>query len=332
MLARVRAVLESGLLSFLLFSLFAVVYQLLDPKSIIAILLLMSAHYITVLLCGYWAGWRARVDGWLYGLLGYGLFRLIYYLLPLKATLPFGFEIKVLGILFVLALLLFGAATGEQRAHYVEGAPASVNKNGFYPIIKRLMDIVVASIGLILLAPVMLAVAIGIKLSSPGPIFFHQRRIGQNGRVFNVVKFRTMCMDAEAQVEELLEQDTERAEDDPRVFIKDDPRVYPFGKFLRLSSLDELPQLINMIVGDMSLVGPRPWVSAEIDHCKGDQLRRLEVKPGLTGWAQVNGRKDASFDDQVRLDLEYVANQSFLFDLQIFFLTIRQVLTGRGAY
>ncbi len=329
MLTRVRAIIESGVLAFLVFMTFAAVYKALDPHNPIAVLLLISAHYASVLLCGYWAGWRARVDGWLYSLLGYALFRLIYYALPLRATLPFALEIKVIGLLTVLALLMFGAAIGEQRAHYVEGTEAEVNRTGFYPIVKRIGDIAISAVALLLLSPIMLLIAIGIKLASPGPVFFHQKRIGQNGRVFKVIKFRTMRTDAEDVLESLPEF---KRRTEPFVKLKEDPRIYPFGKFLRLTSLDELPQLINILVGDMSIVGPRPLIPAEIEHCKGEQLRRLEVKPGLTGWAQINGRTDVSFDDLMRLDLEYVANQSLAFDLKILLLTVKQVLTGRGAY
>lgn len=329
MLAKIRAVIESGVIAFLLFSAFAIVYQFLDPRNTIAVLLLISAHYIAVLFCGYWAGWRARVDGWIYSILGYALFRGIYYVLPLKATLPFGLQIKILGFLSVLALLLFGAAIGEQRAHYVEAAPAEVNKTGLYPIIKRIADIIIASIGLLLLTPILMTVSFGVKFSSPGPTFFYQKRIGQNGRVFNVIKFRTMRTDAEAIAETLPEF---RNRPEPFVKLKEDPRVYSFGKFLRLTSIDELPQLINVIIGDMSIVGPRPLVPSEIDHCEGEQRRRLDVKPGLTGWAQINGRTDVSFDELVSMDLEYVANQSFMFDFQILLMTVWQVLTGRGAY
>ncbi|MHB0976692.1 MAG: sugar transferase [Candidatus Aquicultorales bacterium] len=327
--ARIRAVIESGVIAFLLFTLFAGAYRLLDPKSTLALLMLISAHYITVLLCGYWAGWRARTDGWLYSLMGYALFRGIYYYLPFKATLPLSLEVKYIGLFSVLALLMFGAAIGEQRAHYVEGAVDDVNRTGLYPIVKRIADILMASIALMLLAPIMLAIAIGIKFSSPGPIFFYQKRIGQNGRVFNVVKFRTMRTDAEEILERLPEF---KNRTEPFVKLKEDPRIYPFGKFLRLTSLDELPQLINIAVGDMSLVGPRPLIPSEIEHCEEEQLRRLEVKPGLTGWAQINGRTDVTFHELISLDLEYVANQSFVFDLQIIMMTVKQVLTGRGAY
>lgn len=329
MLTRLRAVIESAAIALMLFSSFALFYKVLDPTDTLAVLLLIFAHYITVLLCGYWAGWRARVDGWLYSLLGYVVFRVVYYYSPLKATLPFSMEIKYIGLLTVLALLMFGAAIGEQRAHYVEEAEAEVNRTGLYPIVKRIVDILIASAGLLLLAPIMLTIAIGIKLSSPGPIFFHQRRVGQHGRSFNVVKFRTMRTDAERVLETLPEFKNRTG---PFVKLREDPRIYPFGKFLRLSSLDELPQLINIAMGDMSIVGPRPLIPSEIEHCEGEQLRRLDVKPGLTGWGQINGRTDVTFDDLMRMDLEYVSNQSFFFDLKILLLTVRQVLTGRGAY
>ncbi|MCL5291656.1 MAG: sugar transferase [Actinobacteria bacterium] len=329
MLAKVRAVVESGVIAFLLFSSFALIYQVLDPRNPLAVILLISAHYITVLLCGYWAGWRARVDGWLFSLLGYSLFRLIYYYLPLKATLPFSMSIKLLGFLTILALLMFGAAIGEQRAHYVEGAVAEVNKTGLYPIVKRIADITIASIGLLLLAPIMLTIGIGIKLASPGPIFFHQTRIGQHGRIFKVIKFRTMRTDAERILTSLPEYQNRT---EPFVKLREDPRVFPFGRFLRLSSLDELPQLINIMLGDMSIIGPRPLIPSEIEHCTEEQRRRLEVKPGLTGWAQINGRTDISFDELMRMDAEYISNQSFLFDLQILLRTVWKVLIGRGAY
>ncbi|WP_147144609.1 exopolysaccharide biosynthesis polyprenyl glycosylphosphotransferase [Stackebrandtia albiflava] len=195
-------------------------------------------------------------------------------------------------------------------------------------LVKTLLDRAAALIGLALLTPVFIAVAISIRVTSPGPVFFRQPRVGMEGKTFRCWKFRTMYMDAEERQAALMMQN----ESDGLLFkIKDDPRVTSAGRFLRRTSLDELPQLINVLKGEMSLVGPRP-LPAENGDFLGDVRRRLLVRPGITGLWQVSGRSDLSWDDAVRLDLYYVDNWSLTADLQILMRTVAVVLRRKGAY
>lgn len=198
-----------------------------------------------------------------------------------------------------------------------------------YYIAKRLIDVALSAFALVILTPLMLMVGFAIKLSSPGPLFFRQKRVGQNGKLFDILKFRTMVVGAEDVLHD-MEEFYEREE--PFVQLKDDPRIFPFGQALRKSSIDELPQLINILWGEMSIVGPRPLIPLEVAYCDQNQLKRLAVKPGLTGLAQINGRNDSRFDDRMELDLEYATNQSFRLDLKIAFQTVVKVLRGEGAY
>ena len=200
----------------------------------------------------------------------------------------------------------------------------------FYLMSKRLLDFSVSASGLMLLAPVMLVIGLIIKVSSPGPVFFRQKRTGHRGRIFDVVKFRTMGTDAEKVVVQLAEY---RERKEPFVKLKKDPRVYPFGNILRKTSLDELPQLINVMVGQMSLVGPRPLLPVEMEAASEKQReRRLATKPGLTGWAQINGRTDVTFEGLMSMDLEYLERQSLRFDSEILLKTVVVVMKRRGAY
>lgn len=193
---------------------------------------------------------------------------------------------------------------------------------------KNVLDRVAAAVGLAALAPVFAAVAIAIKLSDPGPVFFRQARVGYEGKAFRVWKFRTMYVDAEARRAAL----TELNESDGQLFkIRDDPRIFPLGRFLRAFSIDELPQLINVLKGEMSLVGPRPLPADDGDYL-GDIRRRLLVRPGITGLWQVSGRADLSWDEAVRLDLYYVDNWSLAYDLSILWRTVGVVLLRKGAY
>jgi len=175
---------------------------------------------------------------------------------------------------------------------------------------------------------VFLAVAIAIRFSDKGPIFFRQARTGREGQTFRVWKFRTMYVDAE---DRLAEMDDLNESDGMLFKIRDDPRVFPVGRFLRASSIDELPQLINVLMGEMSLVGPRPLPADDGDFL-GDVRRRLLVRPGITGLWQVSGRSDLSWDDAVRLDLYYVDNWSLVLDVHILWRTIGVVLRSKGAY
>lgn len=196
-------------------------------------------------------------------------------------------------------------------------------------LVKRLIDVVVSAVGLILLSPLLLVLAVAIKLTSPGPIFFRQKRVGLNGRKFTLYKFRSMVKDAvrmRADLEELNEMEG------PVFKIKDDPRVTPLGRWMRRYSLDELPQLFNVVIGDMSLVGPRPPLPSEVSEYQRKHRRRLSMRPGLTCTWQVSGRNDIpDFNRWAELDLEYIDNWSLMGDLRLLVRTIPAVLSGNGA-
>lgn len=196
-------------------------------------------------------------------------------------------------------------------------------------VFKGLFDRVVAALVLVAALPAMAVIAVLIKTTSRGPVFFKQRRVGRNGREFTLWKFRSMRPDAEAVRAEL----EDRNEHDGVLFkMKRDPRVTTVGRVLRRLSLDELPQIINVVLGDMSLVGPRPPLPSEVAAYKTDVRRRLLVKPGLTGLWQVSGRSDLTWEESVRLDLHYVENWSVALDFMILWKTVGAVLRGRGAY
>lgn len=198
-----------------------------------------------------------------------------------------------------------------------------------YLFVKRCIDFTVASVSLMLLTPLMLLIGAVIKVASPGPLFFRQRRVGFRGRQFDVLKFRTMIVNAEDIALSLPEFSTS---DGPVRTLKDDSRIFGFGKLLRKTSLDELPQMFNVLIGEMSLVGPRPLIAGEIVECSDEQKQRLLARPGLTGWAQINGRHDVDFDDKMDMDLFYMQNRSFWFDVRIMVKTLYVVMSRRGAY
>lgn len=197
-------------------------------------------------------------------------------------------------------------------------------------VVKEAFDRVLATSSLLLLAPLMLALVVTVRATSTGPALFRQTRIGVDGRPFTCLKFRTMVVDAEQRKLDLLELN-ERKEG--LLFkVRDDPRITPLGRLLRRYSLDELPQLVNVALGQMSLVGPRPPLPDEVERYGDDVRRRLLVRPGLTGLWQVSGRSDLTWEESVRLDLRYVDNWSLALDLLILWKTGRAVLRGSGAY
>ncbi len=196
---------------------------------------------------------------------------------------------------------------------------------------KRAFDIVASTLILVLASPLFLAIAITIRLSTPGPVLFRQERVGINGRPFQMLKFRTMVTDAEARLLE-LEKQSRDAGNSVLFKMKDDPRVTPIGRFLRRYSLDELMQLVNVLNGSMSLVGPRPPLAREVEAYETKVHRRFLVKPGITGLWQVSGRSNLSWEDSVRLDLYYVENWSIVGDLVILWKTAKAVLAREGAY
>ncbi|BAC91662.1 gll3721 [Gloeobacter violaceus PCC 7421] len=203
------------------------------------------------------------------------------------------------------------------------------------PANKRLLDTLAALVGLVLLAPVFACIAVAIRLDSPGPVFFRQGRRGLGGRTFRVWKFRTMVIDAEAQLSR-LEQFNE-SEGGVLFKMKDDPRITRLGQFLRRTSLDELPQLLNVLAGEMSLVGPRPLQERDCRKAgAGFDSKRLalrqSVRPGITGLWQVRGRSELSFEQMLQLDLEYIDNWCLSQDLAILWQTVVVVLAKKGAY
>jgi exopolysaccharide biosynthesis polyprenyl glycosylphosphotransferase len=241
-------------------------------------------------------------------------------------------QLEGTGVDLVVAPQLTDIAGPRVHVRPVEGLPLLYVEEpklaGASWLVKNVMDRLFAALGLLIAAPVFLLIALSIRLSDKGPIFFRQRRAGREGEIFSVWKFRTMYVDAEERQATLGAHN----EGDGMLFkIRKDPRVFGVGKWLRASSLDELPQLINVLVGDMSLVGPRP-LPAEDGDFLGDVRRRLLVRPGMTGLWQVSGRSDLSWDDAVRLDLYYVDNWSLAFDLTILWRTIGVVLGSKGAY
>ena len=201
--------------------------------------------------------------------------------------------------------------------------------SGSRQVLKSLFDRVMAALAIILISPIMVTVAIAIRLHDRGPALFKQVRVGKDGELFRVYKFRTMVVDAEARLADL-----KRANDLDGVLFKlrRDPRITAIGRSLRKYSIDEFPQLINVRKGEMSLVGPRPALPAEAAEYADHVRRRLVVKPGITGMWQVNGRSDLSWEESVRLDLRYVENWSFALDLQILWKTVSVILHGSGAY
>ena len=199
---------------------------------------------------------------------------------------------------------------------------------GWRRVVKRATDLLLASVGLVVLAPVMFGIAAVVKLHDGGPVIFRQTRVGRGGQLFTMLKFRSMVIDAENRKATLIA----RNEGNGGLFkLRDDPRITPVGKILRDFSLDELPQLFNVLAGSMSLVGPRPHLAAELAQMPSEASRRSLVTPGLTGLWQVSGRSNLEGDDAIRLDLRYVENWSLALDLLILWRTIFAVLARRGA-
>lgn len=201
-----------------------------------------------------------------------------------------------------------------------------------YLVCKRALDVVVAGLALLILAPLLLLTALLIKLQDGGPVLFEQERVGKGGRRFRMLKFRSMVPDAEKRRAALLETSAPDEVHDARRFkSKRDPRITPVGRVIRKLSVDELPQLWNVLRGDLTLVGPRPAIPEEVRTYDRRARRRLEVEQGITCLWQVNGRSLLSFDRQVELDIEYIEKRSLLFDLELLARTVPAVLSGRGA-
>ena len=207
------------------------------------------------------------------------------------------------------------------------------DRKALFPIAKRALDIVGAGVGLVLLAPFFLIVALMVRADG-GPAFFAHQRVGRGGKLFGCLKFRSMVIDSQARLEALLANDSAaRAEWEATRKLKNDPRITRIGRFLRSTSLDELPQLINVLRGEMSLVGPRPVQEAEIDRYYGASAAHyMAVRPGITGLWQVSGRSETSYESRVALDVTYVSRPSLLADISILLRTPVAVLSRRGAH
>jgi exopolysaccharide biosynthesis polyprenyl glycosylphosphotransferase len=228
---------------------------------------------------------------------------------------------------------LFKMKNGSARAEQVEGQPVTTittaGMDGLSLLLKRLIDFLCSCVLLTLSSPLFLLVAFLVKTTSPGPVFFTQERVGLNKRRFKLYKFRTMVPDAEKKIHELEHLNEVKG---PAFKIKNDPRITCIGRFLRKTSIDELPQLVNVLKGDMSLVGPRPLPVRDYDGFDADwHRRRFSVHPGITCLWQCNGRSNVSFDHWMKLDMEYIDNWSLWLDLKILLMTIPAVIRGSGA-
>lgn len=242
-------------------------------------------------------------------------------------------ELRGTGATIQLSSGLFDILTSRVLVREVAGVPLitvrSVSFSRRNAFVKRVFDLVVASSILLLGMPVWLAVALAIKLDSPGPVLYKQERIGRGGRPFGMYKFRSMFRDADARLAEL---EAANEADGPLFKIKDDPRITRVGKVLRRYSIDEFPQLINVLKGEMSLVGPRPPLPREVKAYGEREWQRMQVLPGMTGLWQVSGRSHLTFDEMIRLDLFYIENWSVAFDIALLARTLPAVLAARGAW
>jgi exopolysaccharide biosynthesis polyprenyl glycosylphosphotransferase len=228
---------------------------------------------------------------------------------------------------------LFEVVSSRAGVDDIEGIPlldvGHVELSRFNMLVKRVFDLVVAGFITLLVSPVLIVISVLIKLDSPGPVFFRQERMGRDGRTFHIFKFRSMKVGAERLRNEL---EALNEYSGPMFKIKKDPRLTRVGPWLRKWSLDELPQLLNVLRGEMSLVGPRPLWIEEAKQCTGWTQKRLNIMPGITGLWQVLGRSDIPFDEMVKLDYMYVTKWSLSWDVKLLLETIPAVLEKRGAY
>ncbi|TDE85123.1 undecaprenyl-phosphate galactose phosphotransferase WbaP [Deinococcus sp. S9] len=232
---------------------------------------------------------------------------------------------------------LFGVPNQALQPHNIGSVASLEVKNNLRSMrarfIKRSIDLLGATVGGLLISPVLLLIALAIRLDSPGPIVYRARRLGRDGRPFDCFKFRSMHRDAEEKLNQLLNSDPAlKAEFEATHKLKNDPRVTRVGAFLRKTSLDELPQLANVLLGSMSLVGPRPIVQAEVEKYGEIYTVYKQVRPGMTGYWQANGRSDTSYDERVAMDQFYITNWSPWLDIVVMIQTVRVVLMGKGAY
>jgi exopolysaccharide biosynthesis polyprenyl glycosylphosphotransferase len=241
-------------------------------------------------------------------------------------------EARVQGVDLRMVPDMYDGLLWNSPIEYIGQFPTIPLHRGHVPeiglMIKRVLDILFSALALLILSPVLLAIAIAVKLDSRGPVFYSSERIGKKGVVFRCTKFRTMVRDAEKRRGEVMHMN----ERDGVLFkISNDPRITKLGRFLRKYSLDELPQFINVLRGDMSIVGPRPPIASEVKEYKLNHLRRLDVTPGITGLWQVQARQDPSFDQYISLDVAYIENWSLWLDIKIVARTIGVVFAGTGS-
>lgn len=222
------------------------------------------------------------------------------------------------------------AESKQQVYKAVEAKTVVITESKSYIFMKRTMDVFLSFIGIILLLPVFILIALLIKIEDrKGSFIFSQVRIGKDGQAFNMYKFRSMVSNAEELLEKLLEHNEASG---PLFKMKEDPRVTKIGKFLRKTSLDELPQLFNVLKGEMSLVGPRPALPREVETYSSYERERLKAVPGLTCFWQVEGRSNIGFDEQVELDIKYINNRNLMLDIKLIFKTIKVLLGSKDAY
>ena len=202
-------------------------------------------------------------------------------------------------------------------------------KSGIYKFVKRATDVTLSSIALIILSPVFLIIAVAIKLDSKGPVFFKHTRIGKNGKIIKLYKFRSMVINAEELIKSFTPEQMKEYKENYK--LTNDPRITRVGNILRKTSLDELPQLINIIKGDLSIIGPRPVVAEELKKYQYNIDKFLSVTPGLTGYWAANGRSNTTYEERMEMELYYIDNLSFKMDLKVFFKTILSVVKKEGA-
>lgn len=220
---------------------------------------------------------------------------------------------------------------GIKGQSITKSVPSQVSPS--YIATKRLIDVTGAVVGLILFSPIFLVIALfNMFGENKGPVFFKQERIGENGKVFHIYKFRSMVVNAEKKLKSDKILYKKYIDNNYKLEPDEDPRITVFGRFLRKTSLDELPQFINILKGDMSLVGPRPVVKEELREYGSRVNEFLSVKPGATGYWQVSGRSDVGYPERIELELYYIYNATLFFDIKILFLTVIQVILKRGAY
>lgn len=219
--------------------------------------------------------------------------------------------------------------TQDVMLENVKKLDKTFNYKNAYGVIKRSLDVTLSVIALIILSPIFLIIAAIIKLDSKGPVFFIHKRIGKYGKEIGIYKFRSMVQNAEDMIDEFTEEQKKEFRENYK--LQDDPRVTKIGKILRKTSLDELPQILNILKGDLSIIGPRPVIKRELEKYENNKEKFLSVKPGLTGFWAANGRSDTTYSERVQMELYYIDHMSLKMDIKIFFKTIISVIKKEGA-